>query len=128
MRILLDENVCLRLAGALRGDNHEVAAIAESAEKGMPDNEVWALACEGPSLLITRDYHFANSVRFDPALCLSVVFLRHGNLKADEEVTLIRSFLTSNALEEYQGKLVTLSPGSVRIRDSLSGTEKWDKR
>ncbi len=58
MKILLDENACLRLADALRKDGHEVLAIAESAGKGAVDDEVWALACKGPSLLITRDYTF----------------------------------------------------------------------
>ena len=119
MRILLDENVCLRLAGALREHGHEVHATAETAGKGLPDNEIWALACKGPALLISRDYHFTNAVRFDPALCLGIVFLRHGNLKANEEVALVRSFLSSHPLAEYQGKLVTLSPGSIRIRSLL---------
>jgi predicted nuclease of predicted toxin-antitoxin system len=116
MRILLDENVCLRLAGALREDGHEVLAITESAGKGLPDHEVWSLARESGSLLISRDYHFTNGVQFDPGLCLGIVFLRHGNLKASEEVTLVRSFLSSHPLAEYQGKLVTLSPGSTRVR------------
>jgi predicted nuclease of predicted toxin-antitoxin system len=119
MRILLDESVCLRLADALREDGHEVLAIAESAGKGLPDNDVWTVACEGAFLLITRDYHFTNAVRFDPALCLGTVFLRHGNLKASEEVTLVRSFLLAHPPVEYQGRLVTLSPGRIRIRDSL---------
>ena len=119
MKILLDENVCLRLAGALREDGHEVLAIAESAGKGLPDGEVWSLACEDSSLLITRDYHFTNAVRFNPAFCLGIVFLRHGNLKASEEVALVRSFLLSHPLAEYQGRLVTLAPGSITMRDSL---------
>ncbi|MBN2562878.1 MAG: DUF5615 family PIN-like protein [Phycisphaerae bacterium] len=70
MRILLDENVCLHLAGALREDGHEVIAVAESAGKGLPDSDVWFLACQGPSLFITRDHHFTNAVRFDASLCL----------------------------------------------------------
>lgn len=119
MRILLDENVCLRLADVLREDGHEVLAMVESAARGLPDGEVWSLACENPSLLITRDYHFTNAVRFDPALCLGIVFLRHGNLTASEEVSLVRSFLVSHPLSEYGGKLVTLSRGSIRVRGGL---------
>ncbi len=119
MKILLDENVCVRLADALREDGHQVLAIAQSTGTGSGDSEIWSLACEGPSLPITRDYHFANAIRFDPARCLGIMFLRHGNLKASEEATLIRSFLSSHPLPEYQGKLVTLSPGSIRVRGGL---------
>ena len=116
MRILLDENVSQSLAGALRADGHDILTVAESAGKGLPDSDVWRLACDGPFLLLTRDYHFANAVRFDPTLCLGIVFLRQGNLKSSEELDLVRSFLASYPLPAYQGKLVTLSPGSIRFR------------
>lgn len=118
MRILLDENVCMGLAAALRKDGHEVLAIAEGVPGGLPDDEVWGLACQGPFLLLTRDYHFTNAVRFNASACHGIVFLRHGNLKAGEEVALVRSFLSSNPLEEFQGKLVTLSSKGIRIRES----------
>ena len=118
MKILLDENVCLQLAGALREDGHEVVTIADSSTKGLSDNEVWSRACQYPSLPITRDYHFTNPVRFHPAMCLGIVFLRHGNLKATKEVELVRSFLSSYPLAEYRGTLVTLAPGSIRTRGS----------
>ena len=124
MRILLDENVSLRLARALREAGHEVLIIAESAGKGLADDEVWSLAREGPCLLITRDYHFTNAVRFAPELCLGIVFLRHGNLKVTEEVAMVDSFLSSHPLVAYQGKLVTLAPGSIRTREGFQHGKK----
>ena len=116
MKILLDENVSLRLAADLWKDGHEVFAIAESAERGMRDEEIWALACRGPRLLITRDYHFTQPARYDPGRCLGVVFVRPGNLKAIEEAASVRSYLAGRPLETFQGRLVTLSRGTVRIR------------
>ncbi len=119
MKILLDENVCMRVADALRKEGHEVLAIVESPGRACSDNEIWELTYEGSFLLVTRDYHFTNAVRFNPARCLGIIFLRHGNLKASEEVALVGSYLSSYPVEEYQGKLVTLSPTGIRIRDSL---------
>ena len=116
MKIFLDENVGLRLAADLRNGGHEVFAVAESAERGMRDDEIWSLACAGSSLLVTRDWHFTNAARYDPTHCLGVVFVRPGNLKASEEAGLVCSFLAGHALEEYEGRLVTLSRGTVRIR------------
>jgi predicted nuclease of predicted toxin-antitoxin system len=116
MKIVLDENVSLSLATVLREDGHDVLAVAESAEKGSEDEEVWRVACEEPSLLITRDYHFTNGVRFEPSQCLGVVFIRRGNLTASDEVALVRSFLASHPPDQYRGKLVSLSPGGVRLR------------
>ncbi len=40
MVIVLDENVSLTLASALRQAGYEVIAIAETAERGMIDAEV----------------------------------------------------------------------------------------
>jgi Trk K+ transport system NAD-binding subunit len=40
MVIVLDENVSLTLASALRQAGHEVIAIDETAERGMIDAEV----------------------------------------------------------------------------------------
>ena len=116
MKILLDENVCLNVAASLREDGHEVLAIAESSTRGMRDSEIWPLACNNQFLIITRDYHFTNAVRFDPARCLGIVYLRRGNLKAIEETALVRRFIASHPLGEYRGRLVTLSPQNTWIR------------
>lgn len=74
MKILVDENVCASLAKVLREESHEVFSLVESDDKGLSDNEVWSIACSGPFLLITRDYHFTNSLRFVPTRCLGIIF------------------------------------------------------
>jgi predicted nuclease of predicted toxin-antitoxin system len=116
MKILLDESVSLRLAPALRRLGHDVTAIAELNVRGQSDEGVWHLATDEQALLITRDYHFTNALRFDPARCLGIIFIRHGNLSAADEMSLVQTFLEAHPLHEFQGRLVTLSPGSVRIR------------
>jgi len=116
MRVLLDESCCLSLARVLRDDGHEVFSISETGRKGTEDDQVWDLTCRGPYLLVTRDYHFTNSVRFPAEECLGVLFVRHGNLKARDEAELVRSFLAKHPLDEFKGALIVLSPGAVRIR------------
>ncbi|MCX7049948.1 MAG: DUF5615 family PIN-like protein [Candidatus Sumerlaeota bacterium] len=118
MKILLDENISLRLARILRESGFIVSSIAENADKGMLDEEVWPLACSAPYLLITRDYHFTNPVRYDPSKCLGIIFLRHGNLTASDETQIVLSFLAKFSLEQYQGKLVVLSKNDVKFRSS----------
>jgi len=65
-RIILDENVSLRVVDSLKSLGYEVLVIAKLPKRGMSDAEVFALAQEKPSLLITRDAHFTNSLRFPP--------------------------------------------------------------
>jgi len=119
MRVLLDENVGLSTARRLHDSGHEVLAIAETTSRGIADAEVWSIAREGSYLLITRDYHFTNSVRFPPSECLGILFVRHGNLTAEQEGALVARFLNHTFRTEHTGRLIVLSPGSVRIRPGI---------
>ena len=116
MKIALDENVCLRLARELQQDGHDVVAVAELKQRGYSDDRLWSMACDEKRLLITRDYHFTNPLRFDPSRCLGIIFVRHGNLKASDEAALVRSFLAAHSLDEYRGHLVSISKHEVRVR------------
>ncbi|MDI6803548.1 MAG: DUF5615 family PIN-like protein [Bacteroidota bacterium] len=63
MKIVIDENVSLGLASLLRGRGFTVTAIAEIADRGMSDEEVWSLVKEESSLLIEKfisNYPFEN--------------------------------------------------------------------
>lgn len=116
MKVLIDENVSLGLATLLRGKGFTVIAIAEIAEWGISDEEVWSLVKEQSSLLITRDYHFTNPTRFDSSLGEAIIFIRSGNLTSTEEINLVEKFISNYSFENYKGKLVTLSKKEIKIR------------
>jgi predicted nuclease of predicted toxin-antitoxin system len=116
MNIVLDENVSLGLADVLRGKNHSVTAIAEIAERGMNDEEVFIIAKRSSAVLITRDYHFTNPSRFSPSEIGAIIYIRIGNLSSQEEISLVEKFLSRYALEDFQHKLVTLSRHNTKIR------------
>lgn len=116
MNVVLDESVSYGLAGILRNAGHTVLAIAESPTSGFPDDEVFNIAVENAAILITRDYHFTNAVRFDPTRTKGIIYIRRGNLTAAEEISLVQNFLSKHSSEYYAGKLVTLYKDSLKIR------------
>ncbi len=116
MRIVLDENVCLRLKKSLRALGHEVECVTDLPERGISDEAVWEIAKCNQALLITRDYHFTNPIRFNPSDCGGVLFLRHGNLTAEQEEKLVCRFLSEHAREEFAGRLVSLSLHDIKFR------------
>jgi predicted nuclease of predicted toxin-antitoxin system len=65
--IVLDENVSLDLAKALRKKGHKVYAIVETNQRGSADLHVWQEVKKRQAVLITRDYHFTNPFRFPPS-------------------------------------------------------------
>lgn len=116
MKILVDENVSLSLSSRLKALGHEAEHISEIASKGIPDEKVWELARDGPRLLVTRDFHFANQYRFDSTMVLGILYIRIGNLKIEEEIALVEHFLKNHTFEQYKGRLVTLSQEQTKIR------------
>ena len=87
MRIVVDESVATAVADMLAARGHEAVHVARD-HGGASDLLVWRMAVSGPSLLMTRDHHFADPARFDPGECLGVVYLRKGNLSVAREVEL----------------------------------------
>jgi len=116
MVIILDENVSLGLAVPLGQHGHQVLAIAKMADRSMSDDEVWRLTVEHRALLITRDYHFTNHVRFRTEEIQAVIYLRRGNLRSEDEVKLVVNFLERHPPDKFVGRLVTLSPSTIHIR------------
>lgn len=116
MKIVVDESVSHGVVDTLREAGYSVIAIAESPRSGTADEDIFRLAIEDSAVLITRDYHFTNAVRFPPGRTEGIIYIRRGNLKAAEEISLIRRFLSVHPHKEYSGKLVTLYKDSVRIR------------
>ena len=113
---VVDENVSLQVAEVLQRLGYEVRAVARLPARGMSDDAVFALAIEGPSLLVTRDAHFTNPLRFPAARTEGILYLIHGNLRGDEEAGLVERFLKTHPPQTFRGHLVQLSPHHVRIR------------
>jgi len=116
MRIVLDESVSYGLGEVLRHAGHEIIAIAEAATAGNAEGEVFKLASEFKAVLITRDYHFTNHLRFPADKTNGIIYIRHGNLTSEEEIQLVTTFLSKYPSADYNGRLATLYRNSVKIR------------
>ncbi len=116
MRIVIDENVSYGVVERLRMRGHDVLSISEMPERGMSDEDVYALAVREEAVLVTRDYHFTNPVRFSADKTKGIIYIRHGNLRSEEEIRMVENFLRAHDMEVFKGKLVTLYKDSIMIR------------
>lgn len=116
MKIVVDESVSYGVAVTLKEAGHDVIAIAESPTSGIIDEDIFNLVIESSAILITRDYHFTNAVRFPSNKTGGIIYIRRGNLTADEEIALVQRFLSIHSHKKYSGRLVTLYKDSVKIR------------
>lgn len=115
MKFVVDENVSFGLVEALRKNREEVLAIVED-NRGLSDTAVFNLAQKDKAILVTRDCHFTNPVRFASNKVEAIIYIQQGNLSSIEEIQLVMNFLKKHTLNEFKGKLVTLYKDSTKIR------------
>lgn len=115
MKFVVDENVSFELVEALRKVREEVLAIIED-NRSISDTAVFALAQKDKAILVTRDYHFTNPMRFVSSKVEAIICIQQGNLSSVKEIQLVMNFLKKHTLDEFKGKLVTLYKDSTRIR------------
>lgn len=116
MKVLLDENVSGGLAHALKKLGYAVLAVGPDLPSGSADEEVFAFILKQQAVLVTRDYHFTNPVRFDSERTQGIIYIHNGNLTSDQEIGVVTDFLQKHSSEEYRGKLATLYLHSATIR------------
>jgi len=115
MKFVVDENISFGLVEALRKVREEVLAIVED-NRGISDTAVFTLAQKERAVLITRDYHFTNPMRFASSKVKAIIYIQQGNLSSVKEIQLVMNFFKKHTLNEFNGKLVTLYKDSAKIR------------
>jgi predicted nuclease of predicted toxin-antitoxin system len=78
MRVLVDENIPRMTVDALRASGHDVKDIRGTANMGMQDSDLWALARAESRTLITTDKGFTE-YRSTPHDGILIVRLRQPN-------------------------------------------------
>jgi len=116
MKIVVDESVSFGVVDYLRYAGYEVTAIMEKPTTGLEDKGVFELVKNEKAVLITRDHHFANSLRFPPSETECIIYIRKGNLTATKEINLIKWFFESYSISGFRGRLITITPGRVNVR------------
>ena len=116
MKIVVDESVSYGVVLFLRKKGYEVISIAEGVTSGLQDPDVYKLVQKNNAVLITRDHHFTNSLRFPPREVLCIIFIRKGNLTSKEEIDLVEWFLSSHSFDQFPQKLLTISKDKIKIR------------
>ena len=116
MKFIIDESVSYAVVVEFRLKGHEVLSIAERQYAGSSDNNIYDLMIKEKAILVTRDFHFTNSIRFPTKGTGGIIYLRKGNLKAEEEVKIVKDFISKGGLELVKEHLVTLDRHTARIR------------
>jgi predicted nuclease of predicted toxin-antitoxin system len=76
MRIKLDENLPVRLAGVLVSLGHDADTVSAEGLSGRADSAVWAATQTAGRFLITQDLDFSDMRRFQPGTHGGILVVR----------------------------------------------------
>lgn len=116
MRFYLDESVSFACVESLQALGHEVVHAFSEGLSGVHDEAILEAAWDQGRVLVTRDYHFTNPIRFPTEGKPGIVYLRKGNLTAAQEAELLSRFVQQFDLSRIDGHLLTLSPHQQTLR------------
>ncbi len=116
VNVVIDENVSFSVVEELRRKGHNVIAVCELAKVSLSDESVYEIMKKHNAILITRDHHFKNSLRFPTKGTDGIIYLREGNLTSDEETELVRRFFAKYEIEQIKERFVTLYKQGISIR------------
>ncbi|MBC8181098.1 DUF5615 family PIN-like protein [candidate division KSB1 bacterium] len=77
MKIIVDESVSFGVVGYLKAAGYDVTGIMENPTSGLEDKDVFELVVNNKAVLITRDHHFTNSLRFPASETSCIIYIRN---------------------------------------------------
>ena len=117
MKLLLDNNLSVRLASALNGAGFDAVHQRNHGIAAAGDAEVLARAESDERILVSADSDFGTLLAATRAACPSVVFLRRANgRRYDEIASLLTANLPEVAGDLRAGAMVVIGQEEMRVR------------
>ena len=115
MKIKLDENLPLRLAGILEAMGHDVDTLHAEALLGRDDSEVWQAVQRDSRFLITQDMDFSDLRRFAPGSHHGILLVRLRSSKRRDLIQRIEELFRTEEIEEWTRCFVVATASKVRV-------------
>jgi predicted nuclease of predicted toxin-antitoxin system len=116
MKLKLDENIPVRLAGDLSLLGHDVDTVASEGLKGRPDRDVWTAAQSEERFLIMQDLDFSDVRQFKPGTHAGLLLVRLREPGANALLSRVQSVVHEEGLDSFARCFVVLTDRKLRIR------------
>lgn len=116
MRIKLDENIPLSLAGWLRNTGHDADTVRQEGLTGKDDPDVWEAAQTASRFFITQDLDFSDARHFKPGTHRGLLLIRLTDPSRQKLIARVQRIFESEAVETWQGCVVVATELKIRVR------------
>jgi predicted nuclease of predicted toxin-antitoxin system len=118
MKVKLDENIPVRVAGVLGTLGHDVDTVASEGLKGETDADVWSAAQREERFFITQDLDFSDVRQFKPGTHSGLLVVRLRDPSANRLVNRLHAVAQGGGLDSFARCFVVLTDRKLRIRRS----------
>ena len=115
MKIKLDENLPLRLAGILQAMGHDVDTLHSESLLGHEDSEVWEAVQRDSRFLITQDMDFSDLRRFAPGAHHGILLVRLRSSKRRDLIRRIEELFRKEEIAQWSRCFVVATASKVRV-------------
>jgi len=116
MKIFANENLFDHIIDYLKSPGHDVISLREAGLSGIPDDEVYQLACKENQVILTMDKDFTRTFRSPPKSCGGIIVIKIYRRTVDETLNIFKKFFNEIKEEDIKGNLVIITPERVRMR------------
>ena len=117
MRLLVDENLSLRVVRTLQQAGHDVLHVTEAGLGNTDDVEILNAAADESRIVVTADTDFGGLLAARGTSSPSVVMLRSSDhLTPEEQAQLVDTALGRVGDDLEQGAIASVTPERVRLR------------
>jgi predicted nuclease of predicted toxin-antitoxin system len=117
MHILSDENISPKLVKFLRHQGLDIIDVKEQEWQGKTDRELLEIAYKEERWVLTHDSDFGTLAIHEGMPFAGILFLRLGNLKAENVIQVCQKLLKQD-LDYPRKGLVIVDENKARIRQS----------
>lgn len=114
LKLLLDENIGVKVAKFLRGKNYDVKSAIEDFQ-GVSDKEILEIAVKDKRVIVTLDTDFCNLVFRDSLPCRGIILLRLRD-ESPENINKILGAFLGAIRGDLKDVFAVVTESMVRIR------------
>src|SRR5207237_567616 len=117
VKLLIDQNLAMRVATGLREFGHDTVHVSERGLSAAEDDAVLALAVAEGRVLVSEDTDFGSLLARSGSSAPSFVLIRTAEpMTAEQQTALLVANLPAVEAELEAGAVVVVARGRVRVR------------
>jgi len=122
MQFLVDMNLDVRVAEALRQQGHDAKHLRDEGLQRLPNGEIFRKAIDEKRVIVTCDLDFGEITALSRGAVASIVLLRLRHARFDHVMSRLNAVLPATSSDLARGAIVIVEDDRHRVRELPIGS------